>query len=167
MPLQHGFISREVLHGYYVLIHYVAALFAYFLCRDLRLSRTASLLAGLAFALGGFMGDSGWPQILCSAMWLPLVLMFYLRALRDERPVDNSCDVRCNFRDGVLSGHHNVPFFFAIVLGGLWLHFLLSSMKPDRARRALYCVVWGVCLSLIAAVQILRLMNWEYAPFAG
>lgn len=171
MPLQHGFLSRGVLHWYFVLIHYVAALFGYLLCRDLRLSRTASLLAGSAFALGGFMGDCGWPQILCSAMWLPLVLMFYLRVLRDERPVANSAMCGSTFGMAFLSGHHNVPFFFAIVLSGLWLHFLLSSMKPDRARRALYCLVWGGCLSLIAAVQILpahelgiRSIRWVNAP---
>ena len=37
------------------------------------LSRAASVLGGLVFALGGFMGNTDWPQILNGALWLPLV----------------------------------------------------------------------------------------------
>src|SRR5260370_20921086 len=48
-PLRNGWIRQSYLHWYYVLIHFQAALFCYWLCRDLGRSRPASLLAGLAF----------------------------------------------------------------------------------------------------------------------
>src|SRR5579871_2825331 len=54
MPLHRGQISFDVLNWYFLIIHYMAALFCFFLCRDLGRSITGSVLAGLAFALGGY-----------------------------------------------------------------------------------------------------------------
>src|SRR5205814_8805584 len=65
-PLRHGWIRQSFLHWYFMLIHFQAALFCYWLCRDLKRSRAASLLSGLAFGLGGFVGTNNWPQMLRS-----------------------------------------------------------------------------------------------------
>ena len=96
-PLQNGWIRQSFLHWYFMLIHFQAALFCYWLCRDLKRSRAASLLAGLTFGLGGFVGTSLWPQMLNGAVWAPLVLLFFLRAMRGERPVSSAarCCRRC------------------------------------------------------------------------
>ena len=67
-PLHRGWISQKALHWYYVLIHFQAAMFCYWLCRDLKRTHAASLLSGLAFALGGFIGTTGWPQMLNGAV---------------------------------------------------------------------------------------------------
>src|SRR5512133_994816 len=83
-PLKNGWIRQSALHWYYVLIHYMAALFCFWLCRDLGRSRAASLLAGLGFALAGWMGSTDWPQMLNGAVWTPLVFLFLLRAVRGE-----------------------------------------------------------------------------------
>ena len=50
MPLRDGKIRRDYVHWYYVFIHYMAALFMYWLCRDLGRSRGAALLGGLVAA---------------------------------------------------------------------------------------------------------------------
>src|SRR5271167_1429860 len=50
-PLKNGFIRQSYVHWYFVLIHYMGALFCYWLCRDLKRSRTASILAGVLFGL--------------------------------------------------------------------------------------------------------------------
>ena len=54
-PLRHGWIRQSLLHWYFVLIHFQAGLFCYWLCRDLKRTRAASLLSGLAFGLAGFV----------------------------------------------------------------------------------------------------------------
>ena len=72
-PLRHGWIRQSFLHWYFVLIHFQAALFCYWLCRDLKRSRAASLVSGLAFGLGGFVGTNNWPQMLNGAAWAPLM----------------------------------------------------------------------------------------------
>ena len=56
LPLEHGRIRQVSLHWYFVVIHMMAALFCYWLCRDLKLSRAGSLMGGIAFALGGYIG---------------------------------------------------------------------------------------------------------------
>ena len=45
VPLKHGWMREAALHWYYVLIHYLAALTAYALGRELGRSRPASILA--------------------------------------------------------------------------------------------------------------------------
>src|SRR5881628_3374038 len=57
-PLRNGWIRQSFLHWYFVLIHFQAALFCYWLCRDLKRTRPASLLSALVFGLGGYMGTN-------------------------------------------------------------------------------------------------------------
>ena len=52
LPLDHGHINFTTLAWYFVTIHYMAALFCYFRCRDLGRSVIAAVLAGVAFGLG-------------------------------------------------------------------------------------------------------------------
>src|SRR5581483_6027736 len=86
MPRKHGHIQIVSLQWYYVVIHFMAALFAYWLCRDLGRSRAASFAGGLVFALAGYVGTTNWPQMVNGAVWTPLVFLFQLRAARGLRP---------------------------------------------------------------------------------
>ena len=43
MPAKAGYLSSDILHWYYAVIHTMAAVFCYALCRDLRRSVSASL----------------------------------------------------------------------------------------------------------------------------
>src|SRR5882672_11239671 len=42
LPLEQGYVSLISLNLYFIFIHFLAALFCYWLCRDLQISRTAS-----------------------------------------------------------------------------------------------------------------------------
>jgi hypothetical protein len=57
-PLEHGYISLTLLNWYFIVIHYMGAAFCYGLCRDLKCRRAPSLLAGVSFALGGYIGNN-------------------------------------------------------------------------------------------------------------
>jgi hypothetical protein len=82
LPLKDGHIQPLWFHLYFILTHCFAALFCYWLCRDLGRTVPASVFAGFAFALGGTVGSIEWPQMLNGAIWIPLVLLFYLRSVR-------------------------------------------------------------------------------------
>src|SRR5579864_1390571 len=69
MPRRHDHIQMWAIQWYYVVFHYMAALFCYLLCRDLGRSRAASLIAGLAFSLAGYVGSTDWPQMVNGAVW--------------------------------------------------------------------------------------------------
>jgi hypothetical protein len=154
-PLRGGFIALSALNWYFVLIHYLGAFLFYRLCRDLKLSPPASLLAGCAFGLGGFVGIVMWPQILLSAVWMPLVLMLFLRVTRGERPLASAawCGAAMGF--SLLGTHHNVPVFFGVAMGGLWVHFLVAPGRKDCQKRMLAAALFALCCVLVASPQIL------------
>jgi hypothetical protein len=121
LPLKHGWIKAIHLHWYFVVIHLLAAWFAYALCRDLRCSRWASVFGGFAYSVAGWMGQTDWPVMLQGAMWAPLVFLYQFRALRGAglwRPAFFS-----GFFLGMgwLSGHHQIPIFVSLTCGFLWL----------------------------------------------
>ena len=161
-PPKNGFISRGVLHWYFVMIHYLGALLFYWLCRGLKLSPVSSLLAGCAFGMGGFLGITVWPQLLFSAVWMPLVLMLFLWVMRDKRPLANAAWCGAVMGLSLLGTHHNVPLFFGVALGGLWI---------ASSRRLLPAALFVVCFLLVASPQILTArelgelsLRWVNAP---
>ncbi|MBI3664667.1 MAG: hypothetical protein HY236_00320 [Acidobacteria bacterium] len=152
LPLRDGFIRRSSMHWYFVMIHYMGALFCYWLCRDLKRSRTASLLAGAAFGLGGYMGTTDWPQMLNGAVWAPLILLFFLRAMRGHRPLASTALSGTFLGMAFLSGHHQIPMFTALAMAGLWLYYLYAAPLP-RLRLAQLSVLFAVFFALVGALQ--------------
>jgi len=169
-PLRGGEIREEYIHWHWVLIHYLGALFCYLLCRDLRRSRGASLFAGAAFGLGGFMGDVGWPQMLSGAVWAPLVFLFFLRMVRGERPWSNSVFSGACLGASLLSGHHQVPIFIALGAAGAWLFLLAAptgtadAAAPRGLRVVAPAALFLVSLLAVSAVQTLP--AYEYGKLA-
>jgi hypothetical protein len=133
LPLDNGHISITMLNWYYTLIHYLAALFCYLLCRDLGRSILASMLAGVAFGLGGYIGTTDWPQMINGAIWGPLIFLFLLRAARGIRPVANAAFSGVFLGMSWLSGHHQIPIFLTLAAGGLWLYFLIEKGRINRS----------------------------------
>ncbi|HXF25977.1 MAG TPA: YfhO family protein [Bryobacteraceae bacterium] len=77
-----GMFSPRLYHIYYVFGHFLAAWFMFALVRGLGLSRFSALIAGLCYSLGGFVARmGGWPHMLESCIWLPLIVLLLLRAL--------------------------------------------------------------------------------------
>jgi hypothetical protein len=175
MPLQNGFVRIPVLHWYWVGIQFLSVFFAYLLCRDLRSSRTASVLGGCAFGLGGFVGGISWPQLMMSALPVPLILMFFLRVMRREKPLANAAASGALLGASFLSGHHNVPFFFTLAMCGLWItHLVWSGWRENAWRKSVApLLAFSACFGLIAAAQILPAMElgklslrWAGPPLA-
>ncbi len=161
-PFDQGKLSLRLIHWYLVLIHFQAALFAYWLCRDWKRSRAASVLGGAVFALGGFLGTTDWPQILNGALWIPLIVMYLFRALRGRRALFSAA--ACGGLLGLiwLSGHHEVPIYATTVIGAVWLAALAT--RPRELALWKSAAAWALALGLISAVQVLPAQ--EYAPQA-
>jgi Bacterial membrane protein YfhO len=164
LPLRHdGFIRWWALQWYFVAIRFMALAFCYLLCRDLGRSRAASLLAGCVFALGGYIGSAGWPQMVNGALWLPLVLLFLLRAGRGQQPFRNAALSGMFLGLAWLSGHHQAPMFLMLSAAGAWLYFIFRAGRPDwhTARAAALAFVFTIATG---ALQILP--AWEYGHLA-
>src|SRR5437660_759829 len=154
MPFKDGFIQIPVLHWYWVSIQFLAVLFCYWLCRDLRLSQLASILGGCAFGLGGYVATIGWPQLMLSAVLLPLILMFLLRVLREEDAFPNAAAAGALLGASFLSGYHNVPTFFTLATICLWIYIAVvcRSLRWNVMGPAL---AFGACSARVAAAPIL------------
>ena len=165
MPMKNGHIQLLWLNWYFVAMHYMAALFCYLLCRDLKLSLPASLLGGAAFGLGGYIGSTDWPQVLNGAVWLPLVFLFFLRAMRNERPLVNSALSGMFLGMAFLGGHHQMPFYITLAIGAAWIYyFFVVKRETPFARRTALVAVFGLFLALVSALQTLP--AYEYGKLA-
>ena len=162
-PLRNGWLRQSYLHWYFVLIHFQAALFCYLLCRDLKRTQPASLLSGIAFGLGGFMGTNAWPQMLNGAVWAPLVLLFFLRAMRGRQPVASAAWSGAFLGISFLSGHHQIPIFICLAMGGAWLYYLLLDGGLRLLRLKLLLVF---CLFLFLAGALQTIPAYEYGQLA-
>jgi hypothetical protein len=157
IPLDHGHINSVALQWYFVIIHYMAALFCYLLCRDLGLSRAASMAGGLVFALGGYIGTTRWPQMLNGALWAPLVLLFVLRAVRGHRPLASSVLGGACLGMSWLSGHHQAPIYITLAAGFTWIFY---CVRQRSMKLAAYAGVFAVFLFLTGALQILPMVEY-------
>jgi hypothetical protein len=165
-PLHLGWLRNLSLNFWFCFIHLLAAACAYRLARSLGCRRLASIPGALLFSLAGWFGVTFWPQMLSSAVWAPLVLLFLMRALKRRSPVVSAS--LSGFFLGLcfLGGHHQVPIFLAVACLLCWLPFLLS-----RPRLILACSAFCAMAAATSAVQVLpareygRLaLRWVGAP---
>jgi hypothetical protein len=72
---------------FFIVFHYIlGSFFTYAFCRDLKLSRPASFISASVFTFGGYLVSSAdMVTTLCSAVWLPLILLFFNRSLEQEK----------------------------------------------------------------------------------
>jgi hypothetical protein len=166
-----GHIPVTTLHWYWVLIHWLAAAFTYWLCRDLGCGRVAAIFGGAVYALAGFMGHSDTPQFLMGAVWIPVILLFLVRVGCGRRVLGSAAWCGAAMGAAFLGGHHNIPIYTAVTVGCAWL-YLLWAHRRDR-RMWLAAALFGATAFLIAAVQIFpateygrQSLRWVGAPDA-
>jgi hypothetical protein len=150
-PLKGGHIQPVWMNVYYVLTHFLAALFCYWLCRDLERSRAAAILGGLAFALAGVVGSLGWPQMLNGAIWVPLILMFFLRSVHGDRRLTSAALCGTFLGVSFLSGHHQIPTFTTLMMVALWA----VEIWRRRVRAVAPLAIFALFTMLISAFQVL------------
>ena len=78
----HGVFSPQLYHQWFAFAHFLGVCFMFALAREMRLSRFSSMVAGICFAFGGLLVHGEWPDMVQTAIWLPLVFLFFLRAMR-------------------------------------------------------------------------------------
>jgi hypothetical protein len=170
VPRAHGFIQMWAVQWYYVIVHYMAALFAYLLCRDLGRSRPASLIAGLAFGLAGYVGGTDWPQMVNGAVWTPLVFLFLLRAVRGFHPASSAALSGACIGMAWLSGHHQIPIFLTLASAGVWLFYVLRDGHLNWRLTRLAALALAIA-PIVGALQIFPAQEygrlaWRWADAA-
>ncbi len=152
------FPSFDLAFNWYIISHFfLAGIFMYFLMRYWGYCRPAGLISAIIFTFGGYLSSViSMNTSMSSAIWIPVVLLFYDRALKTGK-------IKFLLVTGILLG-----FQF---LGGIptpsyctfWLLFFYTLLNIDSARSRLSSAgrSFGVFIAvyivfiLLFAVQIL------------
>lgn len=177
-PLDHsGLLSEKIFHQFYVLAHLLAAFFMFLCAREIGIKNNfAAFIAAVCFSLGGFTGQVGWAYMLDSVIWLPLIFLLLLRALRsgsNSRRILYACYSGLALGMTLLAGSIHVLLMDVLVILSA---ACLFAFRPDdgtaaagsRSARwmgaALVVLVVGVISVATSSVQLLP--SLEYAPLA-
>ncbi len=163
-----GLLSERVYNLFFVFSHWLAAVSMFFLARYLKLNRLGAMVAGICFGLGGLMQWTPWPFLLDAMIWLPLAVLFILRAF------DSATRLRCFANAGiaglavgltVLAGSIQLAIIDGIAVTTL-IAFLWISGRPKNSfsTAAMILAVVAVTSILFGAVQLLP--TYEYTRFA-
>jgi hypothetical protein len=158
LPLRDGHIPLATLHWYWLLIHWLGAVFCYALCRELGSGRPASVLGGSVFAFTGYLGHTDWPQMLMSATWTPLVLLFLTRVFRGKRPLGSAAAGGALLGLAFLGTHHNILIYTALLTGMLWVWFLITNRRSPGSW-VLAPLFWTMALA-VSAFQVLPAIEY-------
>ena len=125
-------LSPTAYHVWFAFTHVLAACFMFALVREFGLSRFSAFIAGICFSLGGLVARVGWPDFLESSIWLPLVFLFFLRALRaasTRSAIVNACIGGLMLGMSVLAGRLHVVLMEALVIAsaGICLRLLFRA----------------------------------------
>lgn len=145
-PWSKGVLSSAALNWYFVLIRYIGVLNCYALCRELKCSRAASILGACIFALGAFVGHTGWPQMVNGAVWAPLVLLFLFRVDRGEHPLANALLSGFFLGFAWLSGHHQAPLFLSLAVVAVWMRMAWRDGRVDARVLRLAALSLGIAV---------------------
>jgi hypothetical protein len=157
-PLKDGHVTIGALHWYWVLIHFVAAAFLYWLCRDLGCGVGSSLVGATVYGFIGYVGQSGTTVFLMSCIWVPVALLFLARVFRGERVVANGAACGAALGAGFLTGHHNIPIYLVVIVGVCWVARLAPRLRDRRLWLAAFA-----CLAIwlmVGAVQSLPTIEY-------
>jgi len=168
-----GVLSPTAYHVWFAFSHFLAACFMFALIREFGLSRFSAFLAGICFSLGGYVAHMVWPHMLESSLWLPLVFLFLLRALKAASSRLAIVDASIGgvmLGMSVLAGGLHVVLMEALVVVSAGIFHACSSgpetgnRRPVVFRAAITVAVIGAVGLATGAIQLLP--SFEYGSRA-
>jgi hypothetical protein len=166
-----GLLSERAFNLFYVFSHWLAAVCMFALARYLKLSNFAALVAGICFGLGGFIQWTAWLNILDAMPWLPLIVLFLLRAFDSDRTAGylgcliNACVAGLALGMTFLAGSLHIAIMDAIVVATLSTYLYFTNPKRNLPRAAIVVAAIAITSLLVGAVQLWP--SFEYSPLAG
>ena len=150
-----GVFPMQWYHVWFALTHFLGGCFMFALARDLRLRRLPAVVAAVCFSLGGLVGRAGWPDMIHSAIWLPLIFLFLLRALRAEttkRAVLYACLSGVSLGMAILAGRLHIAIMEALIVAGA---VVFATFDPQLRHKGAPGRTWiraAIVLAVVAGV---------------
>lgn len=116
--------TYQSIEGLAIVHYFLAGCFAYLYARGLGLRPLPSFASGLVFAFSGFtVAHLAHLNMLAAAVWLPLILFFFHRALTRASLASAVC-AGAFFGVSTLAGHVQVSLYIGLFLVVYWLWWL-------------------------------------------
>jgi len=167
---RYGLLAPALYHVMYAASHFLAAWFMFCLVREMELSNFAAILGGICFSLGGFLGHlPEWPHLLNSGIWLPLIFLFLLRAMKAPgvaRMVRYALACGLALGLSILAGGLHMAIMQAIVIVTA-AAFYSCRTDPDTAVRDHLKAQRGACPRRHTGLKLARLWRRVRAPFCA
>ena len=157
LPLRDGLLSFAELNWLYVVLHFLAALFAYLFCRYLALPRVPSLLGAVAFSCTGFLGSAAWLDITSAVALTPLVFYFTFRLWTEDRVMKNAAPLGLVLGLSWWTGHHEIPLILCYAV-------LFGSACVAAAGRS-WRVIQGTLLAFALAIPVSAIQTLPFYEF--
>ena len=156
-------ISLDALNWYFVFLHFLAAFAAYALCRELEVSRLASVFGGFAYSFNGIVGATLWPEVLGSLLVAPLVFLYLFRALRRHQAYGSAALCGMFLGGAWLAGHHEVPIYLTVTVVCIWAYDFFRAVS-NRLQSFWLASTTGLFALLTSGLQTVP--GYEYARLA-
>jgi hypothetical protein len=159
-PLRDGLLSFAELNWLYVVLHFIAALFAYRFCRYLALRVLPSLLGAVAFSCTGFLGSAAWLDITSAVALTPLIFYFAFRLWTEDGIVKNAAPLGLVLGLSWWTGHHEIPLIlcYAVLIGSACV------AAAGRSWRLIKGTLVAFALAIpISAIQTLPFYEFGHA----
>jgi hypothetical protein len=138
-----------------IVLHvFIAGLAMFYLCKKWSLSRSASLFAAVSYMLCGFFTV----HIIHSLMvyilaWLPMIMFFLLRGVRESRPKDF---IYAGLILGltIFAGHPQITFYEFLFLGAFAFYLVFTDSR-HRVRDTIMMVAMFAIAGGLAMIQLL------------
>jgi 4-amino-4-deoxy-L-arabinose transferase-like glycosyltransferase len=136
--------------------YHIALIGTYLYCRRIGANRTGSIIAGLAFAFGGYMSAHlGHTNRVAAAAWLPWVLLaieqLYL-SLRWRWVALGAVFIALQ----LFAGEPQMTFYTVLVAGAYGLFSLTLREERELRHRFLFgAVAMSICGALLSAIQLI------------
>ncbi|MBI2954152.1 MAG: YfhO family protein [Chloroflexi bacterium] len=148
-----------------ILNFFLGAVFTYLYARSLGLGVLSSFTAGTIFGFGGFMAAHlGHLNMISAAIWLPLILLFFHRAVT-RGSLLAALWAGAAYGISMLAGHTQIALYIGFTLGLCWLwHLTLDArfkepvatqQTPSLPRRLASLPITAITAIAAAAVQLL------------
>lgn len=168
-----GLFSTRLYHWYYIFAHVFAAWFMFLFARELGLAGFAAFVTALCFALGGFVAKAFWTDTLDSAIWLPVIFLFLLRALNAKETrwgILYACLTGVGLGIATLGGRIHVVMMDVLAVVGAAIYHAARRERPPEGWLTLRSpLIWSavviavavaICF-MLAAVQLLPSLEWS------
>lgn len=145
-------------HLWFAVTHVLAACFMFALIREFGLSQFSAFIAGICFSFGGFVAHMAWPHLLESSIWLPLVFLFFLRAVRAASygfAIVNASVGGLMVGMSVLAGGLHVVLMIALVIVSAGIFYACSSdleTESECSPRLAHCLRAMLVVAVLGAM---------------